>query len=399
MRMNAVGSSDPDNSLMRMDVVGSSDPDNSLMRMDVVGSSDPDNSLMRMDAVGSSDPDNSLMRMNPVGSSDPDNSLMRMDVVGSSDPDNSLMRMDVVGSSDPDNSLKRMDETGSSDPDNSQGHSLISDLTESECDLFRNLKLLDQDQEWMSDEDMVLLSRTSGSSSQALSSIVSLCDPMAQYLNEEFKAFLEKRGTYKELERVVSKVLLKLLQARKADESPLFISPKPDNSALHDQRKTSTLDKETNVSRLNVTAADPSAVDASPSPTPKYVGISLVDGLDLDPSTNQCTGNMKEIPEEQSSSILRMEQQECLNKIAFNTHAGVKAEYINPELKLGQSPHHRYTGRLPPVSSGSRGSDITSTSLRGILQAAVSSLNRQIRREIYLSQKLGMVVIPLSGTR
>ncbi|XP_045082948.1 uncharacterized protein LOC121587299 [Coregonus clupeaformis] len=385
-----------------MNAVGSSDPDNSLMRMNAVGSSDPDNSLMRMDVVGSSDPDNSLMRMDVVGSSDPDNSLMRMDVVGSSDPDNSLMRMDVVGSSDPDNSLKRMDETGSSDPDNSQGHSLISDLTESECDLFRNLKLLDQDQEW-SDEGMVLLSRTSGSSSQALSSIVGLCDPMAQYLNEEFKAFLEKRGTYKELERVVSKVLLKLLQARKADESPLFISPKPDNSALHDQKKTSTLDKETNVSRLNGTAAGPSAVDASPSPTPKYVVISLVDGLDLDPSTNQCTGNTKEIPEEQSSSILRMEQQECLNKIAFNTHAGVKAEYINPELvnkkKLGQSPRHRYTGRLPPVSSGSRGSDITSTSLRGILQAALSSLNRQIRREIYLSQKLGMIVIPLSGTR
>lgn len=95
-------------------------------------------------------------------------------------------------------------------------------------------------------------------------------------------ALYPERGaqSFSLLERVMSKVLLKLLQARRADGVPL----KP---ALPDQNKTAS-DKETNVSCLNVTAGI-SAVDANQS----LAGLS---STDLDTSTNQSTGNTGAIP-------------------------------------------------------------------------------------------------------
>ncbi|XP_034152169.1 uncharacterized protein LOC105014535 isoform X1 [Esox lucius] len=285
--------------------------------------------------------------------------------------------------------LYRMDAAGSTDPENNwnQDNSFPSDSNESEYDFFTNLKLLDEDHEWIeSDEDVVLCRSCSA---HAPSSNTGLCNPTAHHQNDEFKSFLEKRGTSKELEAIVSNVLQKLLQDRKTDGSSMFIIPKHDNKSAREEEKPLIVDKATPVSQLNVMTNEFFTANACPSPLLEDA-FPMIHGLHPDSSDYQSTGNTAEIHERPA---LRMEQQERLNKLVFDTHSGANEEYLNPKRinkkKLGQSV--RCKGWYPPMNKGSG-----PTSLSEILQAALSSLNRQIEMEIYLSQQLGIIVTPAS---
>ncbi|XP_046872721.1 uncharacterized protein LOC124464868 [Hypomesus transpacificus] len=236
-------------------------------------------------------------------------------------------------------------------------------LTESECDLFRRFKLTE---EWTDSlEDVVLLSRASSFPAQAQASNSGPSDVMATYLCEEFKTFLEKRGTYKELENVISKVLLKIVQAKKADGSSLFVV-KP-----------------------NSTVEIPTEIVTSPVWKSKEPSLIARPTLRTESDILQ---------NQQTSSDLQVEQQDefgcsedgtrnnivkCLNNIAFDEFCHVKTNLRADVMGLRQTPRR--------CSSMARGTD----SLKAILLGALSSLNRQTRREIALSQKLGMIVTPL----
>ena len=187
---------------------------------------------------------------------------------------------------------------------NSRGLSMAHHLTESECDLFRRFKLTE---EWTDSlEDVVLLSRASSFPAQAQASNSGPSDVMATYLCEEFKTFLEKRGTYKELENVISKVLLKIVQAKKADGSSLFVV-KP-----------------------NSTVEIPTEIVTSPVWKSKEPSLIARPTLRTESDILQ---------NQQTSSDLQVEQQDefgcsedgtrnnivkCLNKIAFDEFCHVK---------------------------------------------------------------------------
>ncbi|XP_062307233.1 uncharacterized protein LOC134011801 [Osmerus eperlanus] len=248
-------------------------------------------------------------------------------------------------------------------------------LTESECDLFRRLKLTE---EWTDSlEDVVILSRASGFPAQGQASNSGPSDVMATYLCEEFKTFLEKRGTYKELENVISKVILKIVQAKKADGSSLFVV-----------KPNSTVEVPTEIVTSPVSESDEPSIAR---PTLRTVYTTTVSDI---------------LQNQQTSSDLQVEQHDafgwsedgthtnivkCLNKIDFDEFCDVKTNLRADGMRLRQAPRRCRSTARGGSDSTRRGTD----SLRAILLGALSSLNRQTRREIALSQKLGMIVTPL----
>ncbi|KAJ8005600.1 hypothetical protein DPEC_G00119620 [Dallia pectoralis] len=133
-----------------------------------------------------------------------------------------------------------------------------------------------------------------------------------------------------------------------------------------------------------------SAVDSSPSLS-REDALPRIHGFHSDPSAYQGAKNTEEFRE-----LPITEHQERLNMIGFETHSGVG--YLNPKpvnkKKLGPTSRHQYKGHFPQVNGSSYESG--PTSLSGILQAALSSINRHIERKIYFSQQLGVLINPFS---
>ena len=96
----------------------------------------------------------------------------------------------------------------------------MADMSNSGNSSLRPLNVM-EDQEWTDTKGYNNESSSAGV--QGNPSYPNSSDPLAAQLEVEFRQFLVERGTYKELEKTASRVLLKLLQAKRADGSPLLL--------------------------------------------------------------------------------------------------------------------------------------------------------------------------------
>ncbi|KAL2091889.1 hypothetical protein ACEWY4_011687 [Coilia grayii] len=190
-------------------------------------------------------------------------------------------------------------------------------------------------------------------------------DSLAVQLEDEFRQFLLERGVYKELEETASRVLLKLLQAKRADGGPLLLLNTEDVS-LKDTNPSTSLGKSSSSHNLNDGSVALSAKKSAKNKTRQSTGAKS-DGF------RSTTGQKKE-PEGQNN---------C-------QQSGRRGRTSKPKQRLDQTSSQgsqRCSGQKQKQSEANK-------TLSDILQEALISLHHRARIGIHLSNQLGMIVKP-----